>query len=559
MLHKKDTHLSTAPQVSSRWRTPLLALVTFAGFLVRLLGIGWGLPNPTTHWHSYHPDEFQIVDPAFAISQGLDFNPHNFIYGNLLQNLNALVLKLASWTGHTALPEGMANIYLWPRLTTVLFGTLSIALLYRIGCVVGHPSIGLLAAALLAFAPGHALHSSFATVDVPATFFALFCLLQGLRAIESKASARPALLGGIAAGLAASAKYPSGLVLLVLWIALFLGQQRIRSYLISALAAFLAFALTSPYVFLAFDEFQRALRGVAANSRTGMIFLFSGMGNGWSYQGLVSLPYILGIPTFLASLLALPLIARHWGKKAVLLLAYLLIFFFYTGLSKNLFLRYALPLSPVLCLLAAALPQLLLRPGRFKQWVSLLLVGAAGLLSLGVMGAKAMRGPRDQARAWLWSEVPAGTSMGVPDWPGPLEVPLALNNGGEGAEAMIRAEQASGRARFKLVVCSDWDLAKLKNEKPTFFVLSEFSWRDVRRLKGKTKRLGFAKGQENLRKFVVDWARRGNQFLDTLESDYELAKRFTTFPPSLCRLFGAGFAPHDWLYPFPEVRVYRRK
>ncbi len=560
MPSKSDTYRLPPQETGSRWVRPLLVLILLLGFLLRLLGITWGLPDPTLHWHSYHPDEFQIVEPAFTISQGLDLNPHNFIYGNLLQNLDALILKLASWTGSTTLPQGMGAIYLWPRLLTVLFGTLTLALLYRIGKVMGHPWIGLLAAALLAFAPGHALHSSFATVDVPASFFALLCLLQALRTVGPKPGSHSALLGGIAAGLAASAKYPSGLVLLVLWLGLFLGRHRRRAYLTSALAAFLAFALTSPYVFLAFDEFRRAFQGVAENSRTGMIFLFAGMGDGWTYQALVSLPYILGIPTLLAGLLAIPLVARRLGQRAALLLAYLAIFFFYTGLSKNLFLRYALPLAPVLCLLAASLPLLGLKARRAQTWVSLILVGVAGLLSLGVMGSKARKGPRDQARDWLWATAPAGTKMGVPHWPGPLEVPMALANGGEGAEAMIRAEQASGRARFELVVCEDWDLGKLQKEKPTYFVLSEFSWRDVRRLRAKRAgSLGFSKGQEKLQALVMDWAKRGNRFLDALERDYELVRRFTTFAPALRRLFGASFAPHDWLYPFPEVRVYRKK
>ena len=556
---------------SPRWGVPLLLLICLLGLLLRLLGIDWGLPDPAVHWNSYHPDEFQLVEPAFTISHGLDFNPHNFIYGNLLQNLDALLLKLASWAGATPLPQGMGTLYLLPRLATALFGTLSIALLYPLGRELGHPWIGLLAAALLAAAPGHALHSSFATVDVPATFFALLCLLQALRVVgptriqgqpprlTPAPSLRPALLGGIAAGLAASAKYPSGLVLLLLWLGLLLGKRPFRAYLLSGLAALGAFALTSPYVFLAFDEFRRALQGVAENSRIGMVFLFAGMGDGWSYQALVSLPYILGIPTLLAALLALPLALRRFGTKGLLLLAYLGIFFFYTGLSKNLFLRYALPLAPVLCLLAASLPLLALRARRRKIWVSLFLVGLGLGQGLLVMGAKAGAGPRDQARAWLWAKVPAGTSVGVPDWPGPLEVPLALANGGEGARAMILAEQASGRARFPLVICRDWDLKKLQKEKPAYFVISEFSWRDVRRLRGKTGSLVFPKGQEKLRQMVVDWARRGNRFLDALEEDYLLARRFTTYPTALRSLFGSAFAPHDWLYPFPEVRVFKRK
>jgi hypothetical protein len=563
MPPKPKPHLSLLAQRGSRSQTPILVLIILLGFLLRLIGITWGLPHPSTHWHSFHPDEFQIVEPAFAISRSLgtqngDFNPHNFIYGNLLQNLDALVLKLASWAGTTTLPEGMGTIYLWPRLVTVLFGTLTILLLYRIGKNLGHPWIGLLAAALLAFAPGHALHSSFATVDVPATFFAVLCLLQGLRTIDAPRN-KHAILGGVAAGLAASAKYPSGLVLLILWLGLFLGRHKLRSYLSSALAAFLAFALTSPYVFIAFDEFSRAIQGVAANSRIGMVFLFAGMGDGWTYQCLRSLPYILGIPTFFASILSFPFLVRRFGKKTLLLLAYLGLFFFYTGLSKNLFLRYALPLAPILCLLGASFPLLGIRNRRAQIGVSFSLVGVAVFLSVLVMGFKAESDPRDQARAWFWAEVPAGTKVGVPNWPGPLEVPMALANGGEEAKAMILAEQGSGQARFELVICKDWDLKKLQREKPDYFVISEFSWRDVQRLREKKDELKLSKVPEPLRKMVTEWFQGGSRFLSSLESQYDLVKNFRNFPPSLSVLFGSRFAPHDWLYPFPEVRVFRRK
>ena len=46
-------------------------------------------------------------------------------------------------------------------------------------------------------------------------------------------------------------------------------------------------------------------------------------------------------------------------------------------------------------------------------------------------------------------------------------------------------------------------------------------------------------------------------FFAALERDWELAETFDSYAPSERFGYGGAPAPHDWLYPHPQIRVYR--
>jgi hypothetical protein len=203
--------------------------------VVRIVGIGWGLPSPV-RWNSYHPDELQTVASVLSLDffSG-DFNPNFFNYPSVYLYLSYLAHTLAAGLGWTQ-PISNANamwvlphdIILCARVVSALLGALTVPFVFLAAREIAGFRVALLAATLMALAPGHVQHSHFATVDVPATFFVAWSLWLATRAIRppheysydattletAQRKRRRALLwSAFAAGLAAATKYNAVLVL----------------------------------------------------------------------------------------------------------------------------------------------------------------------------------------------------------------------------------------------------------------------------------------------------------------------------------------------------------
>ena len=219
----------------SHWAIASVLLVTVA---VRLYGIGWGLP------HVY--EEARPLKTAWQMwgwgpDASLDLNPHFFNYPTLS--------IYVQFTGQAALYAGMRTaravrstddfrvryhsdpspFYLLGRLINVVFGALTVLLLYRItmpgrlarpGRPTGpgrpatalRPREGLVAALLLAVNLFHVSRTQMIEVDVPLTFFAVLTIAFSLALVDAPTRKRYALVG-LAAGLAAATKYTGALLL----------------------------------------------------------------------------------------------------------------------------------------------------------------------------------------------------------------------------------------------------------------------------------------------------------------------------------------------------------
>jgi hypothetical protein len=77
------------------------------------------------------------------------------------------------------------------------------------------------------------------------------------------------------------------------------------------------------------------------------------LGRGWIYHVTVSLPYGLGVLTFVAAVAGIPMILRRYPLPASVLLTFLAAFYASIGSGRTVFFRYVLPILPVLCVTAA--------------------------------------------------------------------------------------------------------------------------------------------------------------------------------------------------------------
>lgn len=457
-----------------------LALILIVAAALRFYGLDWD----GGHW--LHPDERQIYFVAMdlgwprsvteALSVSSPLNPAFFAYGSLPIYLLRIVASLVAlvWpaAGH------LDNLHLVGRSLAAIFDLSTVCLTYRLASKLwpGYGekkkrALALLAAGLVGVAVLHVQLAHFYTVDPLLVFFVMLALNW---------AADVALGGGwlcqvglgLAVGLALATKVSALPLLLVVPVAYdirnLLGDPSSGSYgrdldsrithplapwprlrrlvlpIVATLAmACLVFVLTQPYVLIDWQTFVEDT------------FRESGIARGvvdvpYTLQYAGTLPYLypvwqtalwgLGLPlglvawTGLAAAFVRWLIRGAWADA--LLLAWAGPYFVLTGVLHSHYLRYMLPLAPVLCLLAARL--LAGRPvtgDRRRVSNHLRRLGLAGAAALVVVTlAYALAFVRIYARPhswvaaseWIFAEIPATSTLAIEHWDMPLPLPVVV-------------------------------------------------------------------------------------------------------------------------------------
>jgi hypothetical protein len=110
------------------------------------------------------------------------------------------------------------------------------------------------------------------------------------------------------------------------------------------------FVVGTPYALLDFPHFEADLQFNFKHLSVGHGI---DLGLGWIYHLERSLPYGVGVPTFLAAIVGLVPMARYHRRHGVIIAGFALPFYAAIGSGRTVFFRYVLPLVPILCLLAA--------------------------------------------------------------------------------------------------------------------------------------------------------------------------------------------------------------
>lgn len=208
------------------WETVCLGLILLAALAVRLLGVARGLP----YLHDW--DEPLVMGFVVTVLQQVNLAAVNFAYTTAyfylllpvvyahylylhlqglvaspqaIQLYNPLYPFRGAWFLSYLWYTNYPSFYLWGRILTVCFGTATVFLVYRIGTLAFGTGAGLLAAALLAAAPGAVYFADTVRVDVPMTFFATAAVLAGLGVIR-RGARWDYVAAGLLAGLAVSTK-----------------------------------------------------------------------------------------------------------------------------------------------------------------------------------------------------------------------------------------------------------------------------------------------------------------------------------------------------------------
>jgi 4-amino-4-deoxy-L-arabinose transferase-like glycosyltransferase len=235
---------------------------------------------------------------------------------------------------------------------------------------------GLLAAALTAFTVLHIQLAHFFAVDPVSTTFTLLAL-YGSMLMYDRRSIGASILTGVGIGLAVSSKYSALPIVAAPLVAVMLsvmraapdkrgtaGRLALRNLLIAGVVSFVVFVVTSPFVFLDFENFWQAVvkeqgdmvSGVAdfpftRQYRSTPIYLYFieqqiRWGMGWP----------LGLLAFAG--LVWVLIRAVLGRVRPgewILLSWVILYFGPTGLFLAKFMRYMVPVVPLFILFGAGL------------------------------------------------------------------------------------------------------------------------------------------------------------------------------------------------------------
>lgn len=363
-------------------RLMTLAAVLLVALALRLYGIDWDqggffhpderfiillkLPEIGTLWHF---DLARALDPATS-----PWNPRWFAYGSLpFYVLRAVADVVSAVIG----PIRLEDTRFIGRGMTALADVGNVAMVYWLGNRLYGWRTGMLAAVLLALAVLHIQLSHFAAFDVLLTLWVLLGIAGGALAIERPGWASVLVCGaGLGFGLATKitilfllAPIAAGYVLYAVtqpdgrlsWWADRDRATRATICLIgtAALAALLLL-VTQPYMLLDFKTFQHD-----TSEQTQMALRLADLP--YTRQFIGTLPYVyqivqtsawglwwpLGIAAWLGVLFAAWRAGIYRQRADLLLLSWVVPYFLVTGAFPVKFLRYMLPVMPVLVLLGA--------------------------------------------------------------------------------------------------------------------------------------------------------------------------------------------------------------
>ena len=370
-----------------------LGLICILGLALRLYGLNWDQGN------SIHPDErqilFTVMQLAWPHSWGQFFtvqsplDPHFFAYGTFPMYL----LALLGYCLHipptdpgsivTLSHLGRVLSALFDSGTILLTGLLALRLLdkmqsaYRWSCA-------LLAATLVAFTPLQLQLSHFFAVDTILLFFVMLTLLSCVSLVETKRIMLWSVIAGVGYGLALGTKFSAAPLAVPVCVAFLLRlyRQREWSKVLSGLCCVagitvLVFLLVEPYALIDREAFVQRItvEGNIAHGTEDVPYTRQFAGTIpyiYQLQNIVvwGMGLVLGI---MACMACCWLIWRVWRRKFdgwLVLLSWVIVYGAIICSFYVKFMRYMLPVYPLLTLMAAALLTSAV-PAFSERWVAL--------------------------------------------------------------------------------------------------------------------------------------------------------------------------------------------
>lgn len=503
-LTEGEPVVHTGPRRS--WEALLLILILALAAALRLYGLNWD----GGHWLHPDERQVYFVTTelgwpssmAEALSPESPLNPGFFAYGSFPFYLLKLVFTLLGtfWP----LLRDNDNLHLVGRPLAVLFDLGTVYLAYRLVHIlwphlpVGKTGAdaqaagrraGLVAALLVSLTVLHIQLAHFYTPEPLLTFFVLATLNLAADMARSGGNWRQIALG-VALGLALATKVSTALLVLVVLVACQARAARVsgqgtrdmkqepghrasssfantqskiekgsllataRCVMPALLVAGIVFVVVQPYALI---DWQTFLGHTVAESR----IAWGHTDAPYTRQYASTWPYLyqvrqtalwgLGLPLGVIAWISLAIVAMRWLRRGrwayALLLAWAGVYFAITGSMYTKYLRYMLPLVPILCVMGIGLVCGLgwqktrniretgnskaAAPSARHRWLvsagllSLVLVSL--LYALAYVRIYSERHSWIVASEWIYEHVPAGSTLAVEEWDTTLPLPRSVD------------------------------------------------------------------------------------------------------------------------------------
>ena len=503
----------TLPVVARLAWPALVVLVVLTGAVLRFHGLDWDQPKGADAPLQMHPDERFISMVSDRIdwpdSPGGYFdtansplNPYNapdtpsFVYGTFPLFLAKGVSTLAGDDG-----EGIGDSYgttvVWGRRLTALIDTATIALVFALGAVLFDRRVGLAAALLYALAVLPTQLAHFWTTDPYVVFFGTAALLFSVLLVRARGEAWPWVYGagaGAALALAMASKVNAAVFVPVLVLAVLLriamrdvprlglrwGPGRapdgnwitdIAVLCFGLLVLLLVFRVAQPYAFVGpnfwdmglndqwVDDIQRERDFQDGNVDYPPFVQFAGHTpflRPLEQMVRWGLGPALGIAAWVAVAAAAALVFRRRDLRFVLPLVVVAGVMGFQGPRFVAFMRYFVPIYPVLCLLAAwgllalwrgAAGRTELRLPRWRRLPAVrvdstalrmaagavvgLVFAATAWWALAFQNIYREEHPRIAASQWVYDNIPPGATITGEFWDDVIPYPLPGEAGGQ--------------------------------------------------------------------------------------------------------------------------------
>jgi hypothetical protein len=259
----------TAPQ---RWIGIALAALLLASFALRTWDASQGL-----NASRYYDERFPLKNVSALLLHG-ELRPRHAFYLSLSYLPQAGVLAASQWLFEVTRYEPFAiysqtsdgyspTAYWLCRMINVIYGTLSLWVLFRIGRRIYSPGVGLLAAAILAAFSRHVLSSSEFKPDILVIFLVTLTFYWSLAA-AFRPALRRFLLVGVGVGLGVSTKYTAIAGALPITAAVLTeGRRDRRQWLwlgLAGVASVITFVILNPFLDVVFEFIPILVKGYAA-------------------------------------------------------------------------------------------------------------------------------------------------------------------------------------------------------------------------------------------------------------------------------------------------------
>ncbi len=340
----------------------LLVAVLLLAAVLRLLGVGYGLPL------QLNIDEPALISTTSNLNDNLNpgrFDwPHLYFYivaffFGVLGVARAVISKFAD----VPFLYTPAALFVTGRLVTIMFGTLTIIPIYLITkTLFKSREAAILAALIAAVLPVHVEESHLAKLDVAQAFFVALSLYYIVRIYET-GQRKFYVWAGIFIGLATSIKYNGFLMFLPLVLAFLLRFEKsdwlnfkvwknvIINSFVSGVISIIFFYLGTPFALIDYKKFWSHERGIGA------LWQFENVGHisSWEYPFKIFNTFAnmyrdnmgLGIWAVFILLSILFLFFNKREKSYTLLLLPVLIFTFYIGRFERSPAHYYIFLIPM--------------------------------------------------------------------------------------------------------------------------------------------------------------------------------------------------------------------